>query len=89
MYECPAPYKRILPAAIFQKLLETDRFVYHKDTTRDVEAVKAKLAVIPAGNTRFEFYNAHSPNAMYSIRMGAKGMSAIAGNFIPDPRLDV
>src|SRR3954470_1521739 len=41
LYECPAPYKRILSAEIFQKLLETDRFIYHKDTTRDVEAVKA------------------------------------------------
>ena len=84
LYECPAPYKRILSAQVFKKLLETDRFIYHKDTTREVEEVRAKLAVLPAGNTRFEFYDAHTPNAMYSIRMGAKGMSAIAGNFYPE-----
>lgn len=84
LYECPAPYKRILPAEVFKRLLETNRFVYHKDTTREVEEVRAKLAVIPADNTRFEFYDAHTPNAMYSIRMGAKGMSAIAGNFYPE-----
>ena len=84
LYECPAPYKRILPAEVFKKLLETDRFVYHKDTTRDVEEVRKKLAAIPADNTRFEFYDAHTPNAMYSLKMGAKGMSAIAGNFYPE-----
>lgn len=84
LYECPAPYKRILSAEVFKKLLETDRFIYHKDTTREVEEVRKKLAVLPDGNTRFEFYDAHTPNAMYSIRMGAKGMSAIAGNFYPE-----
>jgi 4-hydroxy-tetrahydrodipicolinate synthase len=84
LYECPAPYKRILSAGVFKKLLETERFIYHKDTTREVEDVKAKLAVVPADNERFEFYDAHTPNAMYSIQAGAKGMSAIAGNFYPE-----
>lgn len=84
LYECPAPYKRILSAEVFRKLLETDRFIYHKDTSIELESVRAKLAVIPSSNNRFEFYDAHTPNAMYSIRMGAKGMSAIAGNFYPE-----
>ncbi|GEO09781.1 dihydrodipicolinate synthase family protein [Segetibacter aerophilus] len=84
LYECPAPYKRILPAEVFRQLLETGRFIYHKDTTREVEDVRAKLAVIPSNNSSFEFYDAHTPNAMYSLQMGAKGMSAIAGNFYPE-----
>jgi len=84
LYECPAPYKRILPAGVFRKLLETGRFVYHKDTTREVEEVRAKLKAVPSDDPRFEFYDAHSPNAIYSVRMGAKGMSAIAGNFYPE-----
>src|SRR5678816_3119543 len=33
MYECPAPYKRILSAGVFKTLLDTQRFVYHKDTS--------------------------------------------------------
>ncbi len=84
LYECPAPYKRILPPEVFKKLLETGRFIYHKDTTIEVEKVRAKLAVVPPDNYRFEFYDAHTPNAIYSIRAGAKGMSAIAGNFYPE-----
>lgn len=83
MYECPAPYKRILPAAVFKTLLDTGRFVYHKDTSIELEQVEAKLKV--AKNYKeFEFYDAHTPNAMYSLQMGARGMSSISGNFYPE-----
>src|SRR5215210_6937371 len=40
MYECPAPYKRILSAEVFKTLLDTERFVYHKDTSIKLESVK-------------------------------------------------
>ncbi|TKK65800.1 dihydrodipicolinate synthase family protein [Ilyomonas limi] len=83
LYECPAPYKRILSADIFKTLLDTNRFVYHKDTSIELEQVKAKLAVAKNNNT-LEFYDAHTPNAMYSLQMGAKGMSSISGNFYPE-----
>src|SRR5688572_2169858 len=83
MYECPAPYKRILPANVFKTLLDTNRFVYHKDTSIELEQVEAKLKV--AKNYKsFEFYDAHTPNAMYSLQMGARGMSSISGNFYPE-----
>ena len=83
MYECPAPYKRILSANVFKTLLDTERFVYHKDTSIELEQVKAKLD-IAKDYSKLEFYDAHSPNAMYSIQMGAKGMSSISGNFYPE-----
>jgi 4-hydroxy-tetrahydrodipicolinate synthase len=83
MYECPAPYKRILPADVFKRLLATQRFVYHKDTSIELEQVRAKLAVAK-DYQGLEFYDAHTPNAMYSIQMGAKGMSSISGNFYPE-----
>lgn len=84
MYECPAPYKRILGAEVFKTLLSSNRFVYHKDTSITLENVKAKLDVVNAASNKFEFYDAHSPNAMYSLQMGAKGMSSISGNFYPE-----
>lgn len=82
MYECPAPYKRILGTEVFKTLLSSDRFVYHKDTSISLDSVKAKLDVVKS--EKFEFYDAHSPNAMYSLQMGAKGMSSISGNFYPE-----
>lgn len=85
MYECPAPYKRILTADVFKTLMETGRFVYHKDTSIEQAQVKAKLDIAKAiNNTSFEFYDAHSPNASFSVRSGAKGMSSISGNFYPE-----
>lgn len=84
IYECPAPYKRILGPDVFKSLLSTNRFVYHKDTSIDLEKVKAKLEIVKSTTTPLEFYDAHSPNAMYSLQMGAKGMSAISGNFYPE-----
>ena len=84
MYECPAPYKRILGANVFSQLLSSGRFVYHKDTSISLESVQAKLEVVKTANKGFEFYDAHSPNAMYSLQMGAKGMSSISGNFYPE-----
>ncbi len=84
MYECPAPYKRIIGAQTFKTLLSANRMVYHKDTSIDLEKVKAKLDILKASENNLEFYDAHTPNAMYSLQMGAKGMSSISGNFYPE-----
>jgi 4-hydroxy-tetrahydrodipicolinate synthase len=84
MYECPAPYKRIIGPEVFRTLLSANRMVYHKDTSIDLEKVKAKLDVLKETGSSLEFYDAHSPNAMYSLQMGAKGMSSISGNFYPE-----
>jgi 4-hydroxy-tetrahydrodipicolinate synthase len=85
MYECPAPYKRILPADVFQKLISTGRMIYHKDTSIKQESVKAKLDVVAKmKDSRMEFYDAHSPNALFSLQAGARGMSSISGNFYPE-----
>jgi 4-hydroxy-tetrahydrodipicolinate synthase len=48
-----------------------------------LEQIKAKLAIAKDYH-QFEFYDAHTPNAMFSLQMGAKGMSSISGNFYPE-----
>lgn len=83
LYECPAPYKRILSSELFSHLMQTGRFIYHKDTCLDVAQIKLKLQQLPA-NTAMEFYDAHTPNALRSLQAGATGMSAISGNFYPE-----
>src|SRR4051812_45773090 len=37
LYECPAPYKRIISSEVFKALLDTNRLVYHKDTSISLE----------------------------------------------------
>jgi 4-hydroxy-tetrahydrodipicolinate synthase len=83
-YECPAPYKRILTQDVFRSLLSSNRLVYHKDTSIELQQVKAKLEIVKETGSKMEFYDAHSPNAMHSLQMGAKGMSSISGNFYPE-----
>jgi 4-hydroxy-tetrahydrodipicolinate synthase len=58
--------------------------VYHKDTSIDLEKVKAKLDILKETKNGLEFFDAHSPNAMYSLQIGARGMSSISGNFYPE-----
>jgi len=82
LYECPAPYKRIITPEILKTLLATNRLIYHKDTSCNVEQVRAKLAA--TAGSRLEFYDAHTPNAVASMQMGAAGMSSISGNFYPE-----
>ncbi len=82
LYECPAPYKRIISAEVFKTLLASNRLIYHKDTSIDLEKVSAKLELVK--DSPLEFYDAHTPNAMYSLQMGATGMSSISGNFYPE-----
>jgi 4-hydroxy-tetrahydrodipicolinate synthase len=85
MYECPAPYKRIISPAVFRQLLSANRLIYHKDTSITHENVQAKLDILKeTNNTSMEFYDAHTPNAAFSLQLGAKGMSSISGNFYPE-----
>ena len=84
MYECPAPYKRIIGGDVFKRLLSADRMVYHKDTSITRENVMAKLDILREVDSKLEFYDAHTPNAMFSLQNGAKGMSSISGNFYPE-----
>lgn len=81
-YECPSPYKRIISPEVLRFLISSKRFIYHKDTALDLEKIKIKLEMLE-GNP-LEFYDAHTPNTMESLQMGAKGMSCIAGNLYPE-----
>ncbi|GAB3221365.1 dihydrodipicolinate synthase family protein [Algoriphagus aestuariicola] len=81
-YECPSPYKRIISPEVMRFMVSSRRFTYHKDTSLDLDKIKAKLEI--AKGSPMEFYDAHTPNTMYSLEMGAKGMSCIAGNLYPE-----
>lgn len=74
----------LLGTEVFKNVIASNRFIYYKDTSKSLESIKAKLEVVKNANSNFEFYDAHSPNAMYSLQMGAKGMSSISGNFYPE-----
>ncbi|MGN6294215.1 MAG: dihydrodipicolinate synthase family protein [Chitinophagaceae bacterium] len=82
-YECPTPYKRVLPANVLKSLVETGRIVYYKDTSLDIHSVKEKIKAT-AGFPSFELYDAYIVNAVASLKAGCAGLSCIQGNFMPE-----
>lgn len=81
-YECPNPYKRIIHPEAMKFLVGEDRFVYHKDTTEDIDQIKTKIDLGKGG--KLGLYNAHIGSAAASLQYGGKGLSPIAGNFYPE-----
>jgi 4-hydroxy-tetrahydrodipicolinate synthase len=82
LYECPEPYKRQISAEMMAWLAGTGRFWYHKDTSCDAGIISSKLDNIRG--SQFQLYNADTPSALASLRVGAKGISPISGNFYPE-----
>lgn len=82
IYECPVPYKRLVSMPVLEDLLATGRLCYHKDTSLNIDDVKAK---IKAGSKQvFGLYDAYIEHAKESLIAGSKGLSCIQGNYFPD-----
>ena len=82
LYECPVPYKRLMVPETLGWLAGSDRFLYHKDTSCDLDEIKKKIEV--TRNTDLGVYNAHVPTGVESLRYGARGLSPIGANLYPE-----
>ncbi len=81
LYECPAPYKRLVTPRILKWCIETGRFIYMKDTCCDIELIRERLKVLQGSD--FMLFNANCQTLLESIRAGAAGYCGILGNFHP------
>ncbi|GAB3596402.1 dihydrodipicolinate synthase family protein [Microbacterium tumbae] len=84
-YECPTPWKRLVPANVFEWAAETGRFVFHKDLTFDPDDMRAKIEA--ARGTDLRIYNGEITSTYQSIIAGAHGHSGYASSL--NPRLMV
>ncbi len=82
MYECPIPYKRTISPETMKWLAATGRFIYHKDTTCREDLIREKIAAVK--DTPLQVYNAHTPDALQSLKDGANGLCPISANFFPE-----
>jgi len=82
LYECPEPYKRMIPPDLLAYFASTGRFLYYKETSCDSEVIKNKLTSL-AGSP-LGLYNANTPTALDSLLEGARGLSTISANFYPE-----
>lgn len=82
LYECPEPYKRLLSPAMISWIANNDRFVYYKDTSCHLDDLNNKINA--AHDSNLSIYNANTPTALSSLKLGANGICPISANFYPE-----
>ena len=81
-YECPVPYKRLISPEQLGRFVATGRVTYHKDTSLDIEQIRAKIAACKVKG--FGLYDAYLAHAVETLKAGAAGLSCIQGNYFPE-----
>ena len=81
-YECPYPYKSIISPELLKWCANTGRFYFIKDTSCDIENMKAKLEVIKG--TNLKLFNANTSTLLETLELGASGYSGVMANFHPE-----
>ena len=82
IYECPYPYKRLMTPAVLKELSQTGKFRFLKDTSCNLDEIKAKLDAVKG--TDFKIYNANSATFLESMKIGCAGFSGVMANFHPE-----
>lgn len=82
LYECPAPYRRLLSDDELRFCIDTERFVLLKDVSCDLETVKRRVAL--TAGTPFAILNANAAIAWDAMQAGSRGFNGVFTNFHPD-----
>lgn len=82
LYECPAPYRRLLSDEEIQFCANSGRFVVLKDVSCDLETVTRRVKLVEG--TPFAIINANAAIAYEAMQNGSKGFSGVFTNFHPD-----
>lgn len=82
LYECPAPYRRLLSDKEIQFCADSGRFIVLKDVSCDLETVKRRVKLVEG--TPFAIINANAAIAYQAMQHGSKGFSGVFTNFHPD-----
>ncbi|MET3625116.1 dihydrodipicolinate synthase family protein [Burkholderia ambifaria] len=82
LYECPAPYRRLLSDDELRACIDTGRFVMLKDVSCDLETVKRRVAL--AAGSPLKILNANAAIAWDAMKAGSAGFNGVFTNFHPD-----
>ncbi len=82
LYECPAPYRRLLSDDELRLCIDSGRFVLLKDVSCDLDTVKRRVAM--AAGTPFAILNANAAIAHDAMKAGSRGFNGVFTNFHPD-----
>lgn len=82
LYECPAPYRRLLTDDEFTRCANSGRFVVLKDVSCDLPTVERRVRL--AQGTPLNVINANAAIAWPAILAGSQGFSGVFTNFHPE-----
>ena len=82
LYECPAPYRRLLTDDEISHCAKTGRFAILKDVSCNLETVRRRVALTEG--TPLAVVNANAAIAHGAMKAGARGFTGVFTNFHPD-----
>jgi 4-hydroxy-tetrahydrodipicolinate synthase len=82
LYECPAPYRRLLSDEELQFCIDTGRFIMLKDVSCDLDVVKRRVKL--AEGSKLQILNANAAIARDAMQAGSGGFNGVFTNFHPD-----
>ncbi len=82
LYECPAPFRRLLSEEEVSYCAQSGRFTFLKDVSCDLAVVKHRLEL--TRGTPLGINNANAAIAWPAMQAGASGFCGVMSNFHPD-----
>jgi 4-hydroxy-tetrahydrodipicolinate synthase len=82
LYECPAPYRRLLSDDEFAYFAQDPSFVILKDVSCDIQTVQRRLELTQ--DSSLVISNANAAIAFEAMKSGASGFCGVFNNFHPD-----
>ncbi|HWK47981.1 MAG TPA: dihydrodipicolinate synthase family protein [Stellaceae bacterium] len=82
LYECPAPFRRLLSDDELRGCIDTGRFILLKDVSCDLPTMKRRVAL--AAGSPLAIVNANAAIARDAMRAGSRGFTGVFTNFHPD-----
>jgi 4-hydroxy-tetrahydrodipicolinate synthase len=82
LYECPAPYRRLLTDPEVDYCAQTGRFAMIKDVSCDLRTVKRRIGL--AKGSPLGINNANAAIAWPALKAGASGFCGVMTNLHPD-----
>lgn len=82
LYECPAPYRRLLSDDEIEFCAQSGRFVLIKDVSCDMRAIKRRVEI--TDGTPLRICNANAAIAYPAMKISGAGFCGVMNNFHPD-----
>lgn len=82
LYECPAPYRRLLTDEELKICIDSGRFVVLKDVSCDLATVKRRIVL--AAESPLAIINANAAIAYDAMLAGSRGFTGVFTNVHPD-----